>query len=294
MIMRKEVEKSRGAKALYSRMEHVEQAKKDKKIPMILSTGMLFIFVVLASIADFLSIQPFQDRILRGDARVGYVITGALIFCIDVVAPITLPSLLQAHFKQKKLRIMALISIVSSVGILIFLNIVQKIIGVNVMIPNAGDEVIVDNGLKLVTLILYAIVPLATTIALTAISLQRDNYKIYQMMRYCILAETDVQAQYNELKDRIPRDEKKLKFEDDIRFITAIEHRKSDAEKMFIRARVILAEEKSPEESERILASEHLKHTTPYDKAIEMNPNRKVAFTENANEEETSTTNKED
>lgn len=294
MIMRKEVEKSRGAKALYSRMEHVAQAKKDKKTPKVLSSTAYFLFVVLASIADFLSIRPFQDRILRGDARVGFVITAALIFCIDVVAPITLPSLLQAHFKQKKLRIMALISIVSSVGILIFLNIVQKIIGVNVMIPNAGDEVIVDNGLKLVTLILYAIVPLATTIALTAISLQRDNYKIYQMMRYCILAETDVQAQYNELKDRIPRDEKKLKFEDDIKFVTAIEHRKSDAEKMFIKARMILAEEKSPEESERILASEHLKHTTPYDKAIEMNPNRKVAFTENANEEETSTTNKED
>lgn len=289
-----EIKKSRGAKALYGRHEHMAQAKKDKKIPMILSRPVYLLFVILASIADFLSIEPFQDRILRGDVRVGVIITGALIFCIDVVAPITLPSLLQAHFKQKKLRLMALISIVSSVGILIIVNVIQKIVGVNVIIPNAGDEVIVGNGLKLITLILYAIVPLATTFALTAISLQRNNYKIYQMMRYCILAETDVQAQCSELKDRIPRDEKKLKVEDDIKFITAIEHRKSDAEKMFTKARMILAEEKSPEESERILASEHLKHTTPYDKAIEMNPNRKVAFTENANEEEISITNKED
>lgn len=292
--MCKETKKSRGAKALYSRMEHVIQAKKDKKTPKLLSSTAYFIFVVLAFFCDFLSVQPFQDRILRGDERVGFVITAAFIICIDVIAPITIPSLLQTHFKQKKLGVMALISIVSSVGILILLNVVQKVVGVNVMIPNAGDEIIVNDGLKLVTLALYAIVPLATTIALTAISLQRDNYKIYQMMRYCILAETDVQAQYNELQDRILRDEKKLKLEDDIKFITAIEHRKNDAEKMFIRARVILAEEKSPEESERILASEHLKYNTPYDKAIEMNPNRKVAFTENANEKETSTTNKED
>ena len=57
--------KSRGAKALYSRMEHVTQAKKDKKTPKLLSSTAYFIFVILAFFCDFLSVQPFQDRILE-------------------------------------------------------------------------------------------------------------------------------------------------------------------------------------------------------------------------------------
>lgn len=279
--MRNEVEKSRGAKALYSRKEHLIQAKKDKKCPMVLSSFTYFLFVLFAVVSDFLSIQQFQDKISRVDKVAGDIITAALIFCIDVIAPITLPHLLQTHFKQKKLRTIMLISIISSVGLLIILNIIQKIAGADVMIPDADETVIVGEGLKTVTLILYAIVPLASTVALTAISLRRDNYKIYQMMRYCVLAETDVQAQLNELNDnRVERDKKKLRAEDDIKFITAVEHLKCKAQSMFNIARIILAEEKTPEEAERILNSEPLSHITPYDDAIRMNHNRKVSFFE--------------
>ncbi|MDE5765367.1 MAG: hypothetical protein K2I00_10500 [Ruminococcus sp.] len=279
--MPKKAEKSRGAKALYSRREHLIQAKKDKKYPVVLSSFTYFLFVLFAVVSDFLSIQQFQDKISRGDKVAGDIITAALIFGIDVVAPITLPHFLQAHFKQKKLRIIMLISIISSVGLLIVLNIIQKIIGADVMLAGAGETVIVGKGLKNVTLILYAVIPIASTVALTAISLRRDNYKIYQMMRYCVLAETDVQAQLNELNDnRVERDEEKLKAEDDIRFITAVEHLKSKAQTMFNVARIILAEGKSPEEAERILNSEPLPHITPYDEAIRMNPNHKVSFPE--------------
>lgn len=49
--MCKETKKSRGAKALYSRMEHVKQAKKDKKTPKLLSSTAYFIFVILAFFA---------------------------------------------------------------------------------------------------------------------------------------------------------------------------------------------------------------------------------------------------
>lgn len=155
------------------------------------------VFIAFAVASDYLSIQPFQNRILRGDEQVGYVLTAALIFCIDVIAPLTLPNLLQTHFNQKKLKLITFVSIISSVGLLISLNLIQKIVGANIMIPNVGEEVVAGNWLKLITLILYAIVPLISTIALTAISLQRDNYKIYQMMRYCVLAETDVEVQLN-------------------------------------------------------------------------------------------------
>lgn len=155
------------------------------------------VFIAFAVASDYLSIQPFQDRILRGDEQVRYVLTAALIFCIDVIAPLTFPNLLQTHFNQKKLKFITFVSIISSVGLLISLNLIQKIVRANIMIPNVGEEVVAGNWLKLITLILYAIVPLTSTIALTVISLQRDNYKIYQMMRYCVLAETDVEVQLN-------------------------------------------------------------------------------------------------
>lgn len=92
----------------------------------------------------------------------------------------------------------------------------------------------------------------------------------------------------------IERDEKNLKTENDIRFITAIYHLKCKAEIMFNFARMILAEDKSPEEADTILHSDPLPHITPYDEAIRMNPNRKVSFVENNAEDNPDPKNKED
>lgn len=282
----RDVKRSRGAKAIYAREEHLAQAKKDIKVPFMLKPGVYFIMVVLACISDFYSIEAFQDTILRTDETVAYFLVGALIACLDVIAPITLPSLLETHFNQKKLKLIALLSIAISIGILMVLNLTQKIVGVNVMLLSADETPVVGIGLKLVTQVLYALVPLITTVALTCISLAHDNYKIYRKFRYLILAETDVEAQYNEVSARAERDVKKLKLEDDIKFITTIDKIKAAVDKLFQTARMILAEGKSPEEADRIIHSRPAVYDTPYDKAIAKNPIKRVTFEQDEEPEE--------
>ena len=270
---------------IYGREDLLKQVKKEIKPSAAFHPISYTIFLILALIVDYMSIAPFQDLVLRTNATIAKALSVSIVFCIDILIPISLTKLVKAHFSQKKLNLILIISILFSIGIPLILMIIQKMLGTNIMIPDRGTTTVISQNVKIVTQLLFSFVPLATTVGLTVMGLLRENIKVYRKYRYLQLAESRVNAEMWHISEAIKSDEETLKERDDSKFVSAITQMFAMRDTLFSKAREILAVSiGNPAATEQIINSkpvysvnEHYEYMTKY---IIRNPAIRVVFEE--------------
>lgn len=124
---------SNTAKTVYERRDLLKQARKEIRPSLPFKAVPYALFFLFALYVDFKSIYPFQDLVLRTSEEIAFYLTLAIVFAIDVLIPISLTKLVKAHFNQKKLNMILIISILCSIGIPMVLLIVQKMLGTDVI-----------------------------------------------------------------------------------------------------------------------------------------------------------------
>lgn len=124
---------SNTAKTVYERRNLLKQARKEIRPSLPFKAVPYALFFLFALYVDFKSIYPFQDLVLRTSEKIAFYLTLAIVFAIDVLIPISLTKLVKAHFNQKKLNMILIISILCSIGIPMVLLIVQKMLGTDVI-----------------------------------------------------------------------------------------------------------------------------------------------------------------
>jgi len=273
------------ANSIYDREDLLKQAKKEIKFGVAFHPITYTIFLILALIVDYMSIVPFQDLVLRTNATIAKALSISIVFCIDILIPISLTKLVKVHLNQKTLNLILIISILFSIGIPLILMILQKMFGTNIMIPDRGTTAVISQDVKIVTQLLFSFVPLATTVGLTVMGLLRENTKVFRKYRYLQLAETRVNAEMCHIAEAIKSDEETLKERDDSKFVSAITQMFAMRDTLFSNAREILAVSiGSPTATEQIINSKPVYRVTEnYDymtKCIIRNPAIRVVFEE--------------
>ena len=276
---------SNTAKTVYERRNLLKQARKEIKHSLPFKAALYALFFMFSLYVDYESIFPFQDLVLRTSEKIALYLTLAIVFAIDVLIPISLTKLVKAHFNQKKLNMILIISILCSIGIPMVLLVVQKMLGTDVMIPDRGTTATVTEPVKIITQFLFAFVPLATTVGLTVMGLLRENTKIFRKYRYLQLAESSIEAEKDHIEEALHSDLATLAERDDSKFISAVAELFAMRDTLFTQAREILAMSIcSPAATEKIVNSETVYHASDQYKYITkhlmLNPAINVVFKE--------------
>lgn len=280
------------ANTVYEREDLRKQAKREVKCGLAFHPITYMAFLLFAVIVDYISIAPFQDLVLRTNATIAKALSVSIVFCIDVLIPISLTKLVKAHFKQNKLNLILIFAILFSIGIPLLLMIIQKMLGTNIMIPDRGTTAVITHDVKIVTQLLFSFVPLATTVGLTVMGLLRENIKIFRKYRYLQLAESRVEAELDHIEEAIESDVKTLKKRDDSKFVSGVTELFAMRDTLFSKARELLAMSiGSPAATEKILNSKPVYCTSKYYEYISKylidNPALRVEF---ENDEKANTT----
>lgn len=280
------------ANTIYERDNLRKQAKREIKCGLAFHPFFYLAFLIFSVAVDYKSIKPFQDLVLRTNETIAIALSFSIVFCIDILIPISLTKLVKAHFNQKKLNLVLILAILFSIGIPMLLMIVQKLVGTEVMIPDRGTTVTITHGVKIVTELLFSFVPLATTVGLTVMGLLRENIKIFRKYRYLQLAEARVEAELDHIEEALESDTKTLKWRDDSKFASGVTELFAMRDTLFSKAREMLAESiGSPAATEQIFNSKPVYCTSKYyeyvSKYLIDNPALRVEF---ENDEKSSTT----
>ena len=283
---------SNTAKTVYERKDSLKKARKEIKHSLPFKAVPYALFFLFALYVDYKSIFPFQDLVLRTSEEIAFYLTLAIVFAIDVLIPISLTKLVQAHYNQKKLKTILILSILCSIRIPMVLLVVQKMMGTDVMIPDRGTTATVTEPVKIVTQLLFAFIPIATTVGLTVMGLLRENIKIFRKYRYLQLVKADIEAEKDHIEEALNSDLATLAERDDSKFISAVTELFAMRDTLFTKAREILAMSiGSPAATEQIVnsepvyrASDQYKYIT---KHLMLNPAIKVVFEEDKKEEST-------
>lgn len=244
------------ANTLYARDDLRKQAKKDIRYGLALHPVTYALFFLFAVYVDYQSIAPFQDLVLRSNETIAKALSLSIVFCIDVLISISLTKLVKAHFNQKKLNTVLIVSILVSIGLPIILMILQKILGTDVTIPDRGSTAVVSQAVKVVTQLLFSFVPLCTTVGLTVMGLMRENIKVFRKYRYLQLARAQATAEKDHISEALESDISTLKARDDSKFISAVTQLTAMRDTLFTKSREILAMSiGSPAATEHILSS---------------------------------------
>lgn len=274
---------SNATNTVYTRKDLIKQAKKDIKPGLSFHPITYVVFLLFALCVDYKSIAPFQDLVLRTNQTIASALSISIVFCIDVLIPISLTKLIKVHFNQKKLNMILTVSILFSIGIPFVIMVIQKMLGTNITMPDRGTTAVVSKEVKVVTQLLFSFVPLATTVVLTVMGLLRENLKIFRKFRYLKLAKSKATAEKDHITEALKNDESTLKERDDSKFISAITELVAMRDSLFTKSREILAMNiGSPSATEHIInskpvyrASEHLDFIKNY---IKCNPAVHVCF----------------
>lgn len=274
---------TRTANTIYERDDLNKQAKKEVKPGFAFSPLAYTIFLLFALVVDYMSIAPFQDLVLRTNATIAKALSISIVFCIDILIPLSLTKLVKAHFKQSKLNLILILAILFSIGIPLLLMIIQKMLGTNIMIPDRGTTAVISHDVKIVTQLLFSFVPLATTVGLTVMGLLRENIKIFRKFRYLQLAEARVRAELDHIEEALDSDVKTLKERDDSKFVSSVTELFAMRDTLFSRARELLAMSiGNPSATERIINSKPIYCPSQYyeyvGKYLINNPALRVSF----------------
>lgn len=286
---------TRTANTIYERDDLIKQAKKEIKPGISFSLIAYTIFLAFALVVDYMSIAPFQDLVLRTNATIAKALSVSIVFCIDVLIPISLTKLVKAHFKQNRLNLILIFAILFSIGIPLLLMIIQKMLGTNIMIPDRGTTAVITHDVKIVTQLLFSFVPLATTVGLTVMGLLRENIKIFRKYRYLQLAEARVEAELDHIEEAIESDVKTLRERDDSKFASGVTELFAMRDTLFSKARELLAMSlRNPAATEKILNSKPVYCTSKYyeyvSKYLIDNPALRVEFEKDEKSKTTAST----
>lgn len=256
------------------------QVNKSIKTPWYCKLPVFIVFMILAICLDYASIISFEDLILVTDTVIAKILTFSILFCIDLIAPVILPTLVRSKIKIKRLKTILAISLISSIVLPMLLVFIQKICGTEIMMPNdinSMNNITIPEGVKYITQILYAVVPITTTVALTSLSFVRDDYKIFKKYRYVEIAKERNNAQNNCLKENMKID---LLEYDNKSYISCIEELINMRNMLFTQARNILIKKLSdPAKTDILLQSRpnpELLHTE-FDELIRENNIKKIS-----------------
>lgn len=260
---------SNAANTVYTRKDLLKQAQKDIKPGLAFHPITYAVFLLFALYVDYKSIAPFQDLVLRTNQTIATALSVSIVFCIDVLIPISLTKLVKVHFNQKKLNMILIISILFSIGLPFVIMVVQKMLGTNITMPDRGTTTIVSQEVKVVTQFLFSFVPLATTVGLTVMGLLRENLKIFRKYRYLHLAEAKAIAEKDHINEALQSDDSTLKERDDSKFVSAITQLIAMRDTLFTKARETLAMSiGSPAATERIINSKPVYRTSEHYESI--------------------------
>lgn len=280
------------ANTVYERNDLRKQAKREVKCGLAFHPITYIAFLLFALIVDYMSIAPFQDLVLRTNANIAKALSVSIVFCIDVLIPISLTKLVKVHFKQNKLNLILIFAILFSIGIPLLFMIIQKMFGTNIMIPDRGTTAVITHEVKIVTQLLFSFVPLATTVGLTVMGLLRENIKIFRKFRYLQLAEVRVEAELDHIEEALESDVKTLKERDDSKFVSGVTELFAMRDTLFSKARELLTMNiGSPATTEQIINSKPIFYPSIYyqyvSKYLINNPALRVVF---ENDEKSDTT----
>lgn len=280
------------ANTVYERNDLRKQAKREVKCGLAFHPITYIAFLLFALIVDYMSIAPFQDLVLRTNANIAKALSVSIVFCIDVLIPISLTKLVKVHFKQNKLNLILIFAILFSIGIPLLFMIIQKMFGTNIMIPDRGTTAVITHEVKIVTQLLFSFVPLATTVGLTVMGLLRENIKIFRKFRYLQLAEVRVEAELDHIEEALESDVKTLKERDDSKFVSGVTELFAMRDTLFSKARELLTMNiGSPTATEQIINSKPIFYPSIYyqyvSKYLINNPALRVVF---ENDEKSDTT----
>lgn len=280
------------ANTVYERNDLRKQAKREVKCGLAFHPITYIAFLLFALIVDYMSIAPFQDLVLRTNANIAKALSVSIVFCIDVLIPISLTKLVKVHFKQNKLNLILIFAILFSIGIPLLFMIIQKMFGTNIMIPDRGTTAVITHEVKIVTQLLFSFVPLATTVGLTVMGLLRENIKIFRKFRYLQLAEVRVEAELDHIEEALESDVKTLKERDDSKFVSGVTELFAMRDTLFSKARELLTMNiGSPAATEQIINSKPIFYPSIYyqyvSKYLINNPALRVVF---ENDEKSDTT----
>lgn len=284
------------ANTVYERNDLRKQAKREVKCGLAFHPITYIAFLLFALIVDYMSIAPFQDLVLRTNANIAKALSVSIVFCIDVLIPISLTKLVKVHFKQNKLNLILIFAILFSIGIPLLFMIIQKMFGTNIMIPDRGTTAVITHEVKIVTQLLFSFVPLATTVGLTVMGLLRENIKIFRKFRYLQLAEVRVEAELDHIEEALESDVKTLKERDDSKFVSGVTELFAMRDTLFSKARELLTMNiGSPAATEQIINSKPIFYPSIYyqyvSKYLINNPALRVVF-ENDEKSDTTTSTK--
>ncbi len=256
---------SKAANAIYERSDLMKQAKKDIRYGVSFCGLTYIAFLLFSLYVDYYSIAPFLDQVLRANEEIGEILSFSAVFCFDVLTPIALTKLVKAHFNQKKLNLVLIVSVLLSLGVPLIIMIVQKMLGTELTIPDRGTTVVnTPMSVKIATQLLFALVPLATTVGLTVMGLMRENTKIFRKHRYLQLAIAQVTAEKEHITEALESDLETLAKRDESKFISAVTEMLAMQETLFSQARELLAARiNNPSASEAILNAVPVYRTTP-------------------------------
>lgn len=243
---------------LYERDDLIRQATKEKKYGPAFHIVTYAFFMMFALVVDYMSIAPFEDLILKTNMVISNGLSLSIIFCIDIIVPISLTRLIQAVFEHDKLNRIMMAAISLSIGIPLVLLIIQKLVGINILMPDQKSDSLKNIPIivKIMTQCLFSFVPVATTVALTVMGLLRSQVIILRRFRYLQLAEARASAQYDELMKAIERDKKTLQKRDDSKFVSTLTELFAMRNRLFTMSRYKLAKKlNSPEATEMIMGS---------------------------------------
>ena len=280
------------ANTVYERNDLRKQAKREVNCGLAFHPITYIAFLLFALIVDYMSIAPFQDLVLRTNANIAKALSVSIVFCIDVLIPISLTKLVKVHFKQNKLNLILIFAILFSIGIPLLFMIIQKMFGTNIMIPDRGTTAVITHEVKIVTQLLFSFVPLATTVGLTVMGLLRENIKIFRKFRYLQLAEVRVEAELDHIEEALESDVKTLKERDDSKFVSGVTELFAMRDTLFSKARELLTMNiGSPAATEQIINSKPIFYPSIYyqyvSKYLINNPALRVVF---ENDEKSDTT----
>lgn len=261
---------------LYGRKDLMKQARKDRKNGLLYSAGVYALFMIIAMVADYVTIQSFMDLALRTNVWMGRIMVGTLVFLIDVVVPLGFTKVMQNHLKQSLLKKVLFVSILAVPIILLLSQFLQKIAGMELTYSSLAT---LNFATKLFTTVLFGVLPLCTTISVTALGLIRDNMKIYRKFRYTEIAKDVIAAKRLAMQQDVEYEKKMLQLKDDEQFINTINDICSMSKSLHEKSRQLLAEHLgNPEAADVVFRSEAELPEIAYAMEVKTNPANHVRF----------------
>jgi hypothetical protein len=157
-----------------------KQAKKEVKIPVLCRTPIMTLLGISSLVTDAVSTYVVQDLLNPSNKYLAMVIVVGVCIFFDLLLPFVLTTMLvnNGTFSYKKIHTFFLIGVVVMFLLLMLLLVVQRVSATSILMGDDLTNLTPPKFTQYITQVFYALIPVMTTMGLTAVSISAHHYKV--------------------------------------------------------------------------------------------------------------------